>query len=231
MGTRTSLGPQGPNSYHPRESTPRLSFTCWDGNQGHLPHGQGLAPRPHHQGQTEVGHHGQPSPKVVSTARPLVTRTPSTASNPEEEPPDLKGGLCGGRGLNQSSRLPSRGPRATRRDCHTVPDPTQSLLLPLTTHCLASFAPFPHATSALPTTLCFQTSAKAQSSGNQSGEQAPVPGTRAKWARHQCPVGERKAVPSQAGVPTPNPPGPLCPPTPPDPGPATPSPNLATGAN
>lgn len=118
-----------------------------------------------------------------------------------------------------------RGGAAIR--CLTPP----SLLLQLTTGCLASLAPLPHATSARPTTLSFQTSAEAQSSGNQSGEQAPVPGTRARWARHQCPVGERKAVPSQAGVPSLNPPGPLCPPGQPEPGPATPPPHLAAGAN
>lgn len=38
---------------------------------------------------------------------------------------------------------------------------------------------------------------------------APVP----TWARHQCPVGERKAVPSQARGPSLNPPGSLCPST------------------
>lgn len=151
----------------------------------HLLPVQGLVPRPRHRRRAEGGGVSRPSPEAVSSTRPPVTQGPTTASNPEEEPPNRQGGFCGCRGFDQNRGLPSRGPKSTRRGHHMVPDPHPQM----TVSCLASLAPLPHGTSALPTTLTFQTSAKAWSSGNQLGEQAPAPGTRANVGPPPVPSG------------------------------------------
>lgn len=70
----------------------------------------GIGPGPLHQRQAEGGHHGRPSLEAASTARPPVAEGPTTASNPEEEPPNLQGGSRGCRGLAALQGSPPEAP-------------------------------------------------------------------------------------------------------------------------
>lgn len=201
---------------------------------GHLlPVQGGLMPRLCHQRWAEIGCDSRLGPEAVSTGQATGDqRAPSRIHHSLQ----TRGSSCPiGRllyvsWLGWNRGLPSRGPESIEglpNGAGTHPTSSSSQQQ------AASYHSSPFLTPGLPSS---PPSASRQAQKPRAVEAswvsryhwlAPVP----TWARHQCPVGERKVVPSQARAPSLIPLGPLCPPTQPNLGPATPPPNLPIGAN
>lgn len=190
-------------------------------------------PRLCHQTWAEIGCDSRLGPEAVSTGQATGgQRAPSRVHHSLQS----RGSSCPtGRllcvsWLGWTRGLPSKGPKSIRGAAKWCLNPPNLLLQQQQA---ASGHSSPFLTPGLPSS---PPSASRQAQKPRAVEaswvsryhwRAPVP----TWARHQCPVGERKVVPSQARAPSVIPLGPLCPPTLPNLGPATPPPNLPIGAN
>lgn len=200
MGTSASLGPWGPHSYHPRKKhnlTLHLLGTAITATSSLC---QGSCPGPFTKGGLRQG----------VTARPRGWVHGPVAKGPPRQPQTQRKrqpyGFCGCQGWSPPPETPSPQGQAA-----VLLDPTSSFGRQRAASCY----PRPFLTPRLPSPPLppsFLTVRKlgAVETSWVSRHQYPAPVPT--WARHQCPVGERKAVPSQARGPSLNPPGPLCPP-------------------